>query len=165
MSAIANLLERTAAVGVIALGLCFAAAPARAETKNTTNWNASSFGAACNASPACISNKEGTKGEIMTPGGTVQVRCSSNSCSYTTPSGGGGSPARVAPPDKTLGTGVGLGGLLASQGSGHPKKIDVGQRVSGPDKIDTPKAVKIDTPKVSAPVGNVPKDVKVNSVR
>jgi hypothetical protein len=174
MNAMINLLKGTAAIGAVALGLCFAATPASAEAKNTTNWNASSFGAACSKSPRCIGSTDGTKGQIYGDDGSVtNVRCSSNSCSYnTTPGGGGGSPARVAAPDKTLGTGVGLGGLLAGQSPSTPAKPSVPKTgpkvdtvyapVDKPPKIEIAKPVKVDTPKLTT----VPtKDIKVNAIR
>ena len=176
MYAITNLLKSTIAVGAVALGLCFAATSASAEAKNTTNWNSTSFGAACAASPRCIGN--GTKGQIYGDDGSVtNVRCSSNSCSYSTTPGGGG-PARVAPRDKTLGTGVGLGGILAGQstpqtstkastGPKDPKGVNTVFAPTNPKppKVEIAKPVRIDVPKAAAPASNLGKDTKVNVIR
>ncbi len=169
MSTVTNLLKGAAAVGAVAFSLSFTADSASA-------MNASEFKKACEASTStiCISNKDGTRGTISdADGNQYNVACNSHTC-VARPrggqGGGGGSPARVAPKDKTLGTGVGLAGLLMGQSPSQPKKLDAGQRmptqvkVDAP-KLDTPKAVKIETPKVSVPASTVGKDVKVNVVR
>lgn len=172
MSSTTVFLKSSGVVSAVALALFLTANSTRAEMKETTNWNASSFGTACAASNRCLGNShhDGTYTATIMNGQThTQVHCTSSSCTYTS-SGGGGSPARVAPRDKALGTGAGLGGILAGQAPKVPKKLDAGQRISGPDKVgtpklDLPKTTKIDVTKVAAPSGNLGKDTKINRVR
>jgi hypothetical protein len=122
----------------------------------------------------------GYKGQITNGNTVTNVSCNSNSCTYSSSpvpgtGGGGGSPARVAVPGKTLGTSVGLSGLLA--GGARPArtpKLDAGQDVPrqikgqvgkiDTPKVDVPRQIKVEVPKVNAPAGNL-KDTKVNVVR
>ncbi|WP_291850464.1 hypothetical protein [Bradyrhizobium sp.] len=184
MSAITNLLKSTAAIGAVALGLCFVASPASAEGKAAgSTWNASTFAAACQSSNRCIGGTgpggSGYYGQINNDGKTTHVRCTTTRCTYDTRSdpttgggGGGGSPARVAAPDKTLGTGVGLSGLLAAQGASTPAKPSVPKTgpkvdtvyapVDKPPKIEIARPAQVEPPKLTA----VPaKDIKVNTIR
>jgi hypothetical protein len=179
MHAVANRLKMVSAAGVFTLGLCFAATSANAEAKSTTNWNAASFGAACNAAATCNGGTQPNgdfKAQIHGDNTITNVRCNANSCSYSTvPAPGGPAPTRVAAPDKTLGTGVGLGGLLA--GGARPARTpklnagqDVPRQIKGQvgkietPKVDVPRQIKVEVPKVSAPAGNL-KDTKVNVLR
>ena len=165
---------RNQAACAIAIAMGLLTTSAHAEWKNTSSWNATSVAAACNKNGNCMGGTTpsgGYKAEVYNGNTITQIRCTSNSCSYqTTPTGGpggGGSPARVAQFDKTLGTGVGLGGILAG-GATAPKipKADVGQRIPV-TKIDAPKiqTPKVDVPRVSADIpkaaGAAPKDIKV----
>lgn len=165
---------------LLAFGLCVVTTSAGAETKTTTNWNAGSFAAACAKSDRCTggpsNNGQGFDAVIQNDETNTTVQCSSTRCTYTTSpngGGGGGSPARVAKPDKALGTGVSLGGLLA--GGAHPTtstKADVGQRLpktvrmTDTPKIETPKPARVDVPKIAAPTSTPGlKDTKVNAIR
>jgi hypothetical protein len=179
MHVISNCLKSSAAAGVVAFGLCFAATSANAEAKAAgPSWNASTFAAACKNSNRCLGGAGpggSFYGTIENDGTTTHVTCTSTRCVYDTKSDSGGSPARVAVPDKTRGTGVGLGGLLA--GGARPArtpKLDAGQDVPrqikgqvgkiDTPKVDVPRQIKVEVPKVSAPAGNL-KDTKVNVLR
>jgi hypothetical protein len=170
MNATRNLLKLSIAISGAAFALCIGTASAQAEPKSTTNWNASSFGAACAASPKCggapSNNGQGYDGVIDNGGTQTTVQCSSSRCVYSTGSsgggtGGGGSPARVAPRDKAHGTGVGLGGILMGQTSPATPRGAAGPRTPKVDTVFAPgnpkppkidvKPVRIDTPKVSVP--------------
>jgi hypothetical protein len=169
MSSIANLLKSTAVAGAVALGLSFTATSASA-------MNAGEFKAACDkvaggsSSTFCVSNKNGTRGKIFTPDGTTDVACNNTTC-VTQPErqgGGGGSPARTAPKNKGLGVAALLGtaGDRVAPTTNPTKKLDAGQRLPGQVKVDTPKAIKVETPKVSTPAANLGvKNTTVNAIR
>lgn len=159
----------TSVLPLVAFGLCFSSV-ALAAPRELKGYNGASFAAACSKSPVCYGDNRG--GTVMGNGKDFNVTCSEHSCVYTeTPvpppqgggkGGGGGSPARTAAPDKTLGTGVGLQGILMGQTPAQPRKLNVGQRIDVP-KVDTPKPVKVDVPRAAVPA--MGKDVQVNTIK
>jgi hypothetical protein len=151
MSAITNLLKSTAAVGAVALGLCFAVTPASA-------MNGAEFSKACAKKSNCVPAGGTDGGYIVHDDGSFTVvTCTKTNCTAS-------KQDRQIKFDKTLGFGNTPGNDRMAPVSSK-KQLDAGQRMPGQIKVDTPKPVKLETPKVSAPAGNAAKDVKINTIR